>query len=342
VKKTKGTADGDEAAAAAEAEPAVEGKGRKKDFTDKVWAAMSDEAKNAHIKANQEARAKENLSQTQVYVSNLPTGASSERLQAAFEKFGEISDAFIPHRGSRFGFVDFKEPASATKAMEAMHQKVLDAESKEDTPDETIGVVRATKRPASKERKEPEAPKGNYAAAAEKGAKGAKGAKGGKGEGRREKERAPARNSTHTNEEPRNRKSNGINKRALDAVADKLFKALSEQNWDSAGECFAPGAKCFSPQRSGAKAQDFPGFKKTMGGMIGLLGKPQYLNVQRLYGPDSVTEQHTTRFSENESARVEAEVCVLLRVNEAGLIVRMDEYLDPTVVLKAVKTASGH
>ena len=62
MKKTKGTADGDEAAAAAEAEPAVEGKGRKKDFTDKVWAAMSDEAKNAHIKAKREARAKERAS----------------------------------------------------------------------------------------------------------------------------------------------------------------------------------------------------------------------------------------------------------------------------------------
>lgn len=293
------------------------------------------------------------ISQTQLYISNLPSGATNERLQAAFASYGEISDAFIPHRGSRFGFVEFKDPAAATKAIEGMHEKLLDSEAKEAAPDETIGVVRATIRPASKEWKN-EVPAKNYAAATEgKGSKGSKGAKEGKGkgEGRQEKggervERAPTRNSSHaSHEEPKARRSTGlnyINKKALDAVADKLFKALSEQNWKNAGECFAPGAKCFSPQRTGAKAQDFPGFKKTMGGLIGLLGKPQYLNVQRLYGPDSITEQHSTRYTENEEAQVEAESCVLMRVNEAGLIVRMDEYLDPTVVLKAVKIASGH
>lgn len=126
----------------------------------------------------------------------------------------------------------------------------------------------------------------------------------------------------------------------LDAVADKFFKALSEQDWESAGACFAPSSQCFSPQRTGAKPQQFTEFRKTMGGMIGLLGKPQYLNVRRLYGADSVTEQHTTRFAEKKEATVEAEACVLLRVNQDGLIVRMDEYLDPTVVLKAVQTAS--
>jgi hypothetical protein len=109
-----------------------------------------------------------------------------------------------------------------------------------------------------------------------------------------------------------------VNKAMLDGVADKLFKALSDGDWDSAQGCFAPAAQCFSPQRSGARAQQFAEFRKTMGGMIGLLGKPQYLKPQRLYGVDSVTEQHTTRFAEKSDTAVEAEACVILRVNPAG------------------------
>lgn len=131
-----------------------------------------------------------------------------------------------------------------------------------------------------------------------------------------------------------------ITKKMLDTIADKLFKALSDQDWEAAGACFAPSAQCFSPQRTGAKPQHFSEFKKTMGGMIGLLGRPEYLNVRRLYGNDSITEQHTTKFAARKETTVEAEACVLLRINAEGLIVRMDEYLDPTVVLKAVQTAS--
>jgi len=77
-----------------------------------------------------------------------------------------------------------------------------------------------------------------------------------------------------------------------------------------------------------------------MGGMIGLLGTPAYNNVRRLYGSDSVVEQHTTKFSNSPDTTVEAEACVLLRLNQDGLITRMDEYLDPTAVLKAVQIAA--
>merc|ERR1711907_84180 len=89
-------------------------------------------------------------SKTQLYISNLPVGSTSKRLEDAFASFGEITDAFIPHRGSRFGFVDFKEPAAATKALKEMHDKHLDDQSKKDAG-EPIGVIRAKERPSDKE-----------------------------------------------------------------------------------------------------------------------------------------------------------------------------------------------
>jgi len=279
-------------------------------------------------------------SKTQLYVSNLPSGASSKRLEDAFAPFGEITDAFIPHRGSRFGFVDFKEPDAATKALEEMANKPLDETASKAHPSDMIGVIRAKERPAQKEKKvvekkdEKKAEKDDKKEAPKGGRKGKK-----EGPGPAE-EKAQSRKKPAGGEEAPKDRAPRLYKKSIDAVADKLFKALSEADWEAAGSCFAPEAECYSPQRKGARSQKFEEFKKTMGGMIGLLGKPQYLNVRRLYGPDSVTEQHTTKFAEKEATKVEAEACVLLRLNPAGLIVRMDEYLDPTAVLKAVQTAS--
>jgi len=125
-------------------------------------------------------------------------------------------------------------------------------------------------------------------------------------------------------------------------TTDKLFKALASSDWERAEECFAPKAQLFSPQRVGATAQTFLEFKKTMGGMIGLLGNPKYSNVKRFIAPNAVTAQHTTRFSKGGIATADdtsAEACVIFRFNDAGLITRMDEYLDPTRVLKAAQTA---
>merc|ERR1712031_150535 len=94
-------------------------------------------------------------SKTQLYISNLPSGATSKRLEDAFASFGEITDAFIPHRGSRFGFVDFKDPDAASRALAGMKDVPLDEIAAKLHPTEFIGVIRAKERPPQKERKPP-------------------------------------------------------------------------------------------------------------------------------------------------------------------------------------------
>lgn len=272
-------------------------------------------------------------------------------MEDAFASFGEITDAFIPHRGSRFGFVDFKEPAAATKALKEMHDKHLDDQSKKDAG-EVIGVIRAKERPSDKERpvKKEEKPaektdkrapekKDKAKAPDKKEAKKPSTAPPAKSAGGAGKERPKERSSAAVAKE--DARAPRFSKKVLDGVCDKLFGALSNRRWEQAAECFAPAAECFSPQRTGARAQSFDGFKKTMGGMIGLLGAPEYKNTRRLYGSDSVVEQHTTRFAQSPDTTVEAEACVLLRLNQDGLVTRMDEYLDPTAVLKAVQIAAN-
>jgi len=67
-------------------------------------------------------------------------------LKKAFASFGTISDAFLPHRGSRFAFVTFEEEASAAKAVAEMNGKSV---PDDDTKTE-LKLTMARERPARK------------------------------------------------------------------------------------------------------------------------------------------------------------------------------------------------
>jgi RNA recognition motif-containing protein len=63
-----------------------------------------------------------------VYVGNLPFGLADAEFQELFAPFGEISEALIiknkfSGRSKGFGFVTFKEEASAQKAIAEMNGK---------------------------------------------------------------------------------------------------------------------------------------------------------------------------------------------------------------------------
>jgi polyadenylate-binding protein len=62
-------------------------------------------------------------------VSNLDVNTTKEDLQKMFEVYGEIESTFIPldkvSNGTTFGFVSFKKPADAAKAIEQMNKKPL-------------------------------------------------------------------------------------------------------------------------------------------------------------------------------------------------------------------------
>merc|ERR1711865_576773 len=102
--------------------------------------------------------AEQPISTTQLYVSNLPAGATNDRLKAAFDQFGDINDCFVPQR-KRFGFVKFAAEADATKAVSAMNGKALDEAAADE---ETIEVVPAREKAEKEEgekKKEAKEPK---------------------------------------------------------------------------------------------------------------------------------------------------------------------------------------
>ena len=53
-----------------------------------------------------------------------------------------------------------------------------------------------------------------------------------------------------------------------------------------------------------------------------------YENPRRIVGRDAVVEQHDVRMTRRDGAEVVLDVCIILRFDTEGRIVRIDEYLD--------------
>jgi hypothetical protein len=87
-----------------------------------------------------------NLSQTQIYVSNLPAHkVNGDRLKAAFAKFGPIADGFVPLR-KRFGYITFESHDDMLKAL-TMNGQQLDEDAAAGGA-EPVKVERAREKPA--------------------------------------------------------------------------------------------------------------------------------------------------------------------------------------------------
>lgn len=68
------------------------------------------------------------MSESKIYVGNLPFSVGFEELKELFSKFGEISEATVivnkfSGRSKGFGFVTFADSASAEKAIAEMNGK---------------------------------------------------------------------------------------------------------------------------------------------------------------------------------------------------------------------------
>lgn len=66
-----------------------------------------------------------------IYVGNLPWSVTKEKLMELFSPFGEIEDALVvankyTGRSRGFGFVTFKDDASASKAIADMDRKDIE------------------------------------------------------------------------------------------------------------------------------------------------------------------------------------------------------------------------
>jgi len=109
-------------------------------------------------------------------------------------------------------------------------------------------------------------------------------------------------------------------------AADTFFAAAAAGDWDGMRAVVAEDA-VFWQNVDGAERGVEQVIRYT--GKLMRTGGFEYRDVRRLLADDGFCEQHTVRFHDAAGATTaEYAVCVVARVDEAGLITRLDEYLD--------------
>ncbi|AEA22765.1 nuclear transport factor 2 family protein [Pseudonocardia dioxanivorans] len=109
-------------------------------------------------------------------------------------------------------------------------------------------------------------------------------------------------------------------------AADTFFTAAAAGDWDGMRAAVAEGAVFWQNVDGGERDVEqvirYTGKLRRTGGF-------SYADVRRLVAPDGFCEQHTVRFHDAAgTTTAEYAVCVVGRVDETGLITRLDEYLD--------------
>ncbi|GEL25343.1 hypothetical protein PSU4_42970 [Pseudonocardia sulfidoxydans NBRC 16205] len=108
-------------------------------------------------------------------------------------------------------------------------------------------------------------------------------------------------------------------------AADTFFAAAAAGDWDGMRAAVAEDAVFWQnvdgTERGVEQVIRYTGKLRRTGGFT-------YTDVRRLVADDGFCEQHTVRFHDADgTTTAEYAVCVVARVDGAGLITRLDEYL---------------
>lgn len=121
-----------------------------------------------------------------------------------------------------------------------------------------------------------------------------------------------------------------MNDTELASVADRLFRAFEEHDADGLRDLCAPDARFWS---SASGESDVEQLIAALPGMRATIGDHRYEDVRRLIAPDGFVEQHAVRSTLPGGKLLDVQVCVVVRVDEANRIVRLDEYVPGRIEL---------
>jgi hypothetical protein len=113
----------------------------------------------------------------------------------------------------------------------------------------------------------------------------------------------------------------------LVAKVEETFKLAVAQDADRLAAMYASNARI---KQNFGEEMDVAGLLGFVRGLADAGISFSYENVRRVVGTDAVVEQHDVRLVRAaDGLEVVSEVCVVMRFDDAGLIVRVDEYADP-------------
>ena len=110
-----------------------------------------------------------------------------------------------------------------------------------------------------------------------------------------------------------------------DLLLDELFGAAEAGHWERFRSMFADDAVLV---QNVGEEQSIDQAMKTLPLSTADGTTLRYENIRRLHGDLSVTEMHDAVFTKPDGRVVRIDICVVVQFNEAGQVIRADEYLD--------------
>ena len=110
----------------------------------------------------------------------------------------------------------------------------------------------------------------------------------------------------------------------LEQVAERLFAAFVAHDFDLVESMMTPDATMSQNGVGGTFASARP----MLEGITSVLGNHRYEDVRRVVGEHAVVEEHRVVSTTPSGRAVDLAACVVVRVNDAGLITSLDEYID--------------
>ncbi|MCH2187726.1 hypothetical protein MK280_17870 [Myxococcota bacterium] len=112
----------------------------------------------------------------------------------------------------------------------------------------------------------------------------------------------------------------------LKALTAAFFSDISARNWEGALTRIHPEARAV--QNISGHELNARDLLNSMRALVESLAAFSYENPRYIVGEQAVVEQHDVRMTRGDGVEVLIDICVILRFDTDGFIIRIDEYLD--------------
>lgn len=116
----------------------------------------------------------------------------------------------------------------------------------------------------------------------------------------------------------------------LNQIADDLFEAFVAHDYDRVSTMLAPDATL---RQNDMPPSSFSESRKILEMLPGIMGDHTYEDVQRVVGDNAIVEEHRVRSTTPKGVELNMAACVVIKVDDEGLITKINEYLDPKPVM---------
>lgn len=111
----------------------------------------------------------------------------------------------------------------------------------------------------------------------------------------------------------------------LGALTEQVFRSAEAGDWERFASFFGPEARI---RQNVGREQSVAESLVTLPRLTADGTTLRYDNARRLVGESSVTEMHDAVFTKPDGRVISLDICVVIQFDDAGLITRVDEYLD--------------